>query len=236
MGTERVHRLMKRFYPVELHPFRMFGSVASSFASGGYVVVDAGAGKESEVGALLRSKGARVVGFDLAMRGDPRIDYGRADLAALPLRDGSIDLVISRSVLEHLPEPIIVWREIARVLKPGGYFVALTPNAFDYVSVAARLIPHRFHSRIARSFDPRGESDFFPTFYRSNSVRDVRAFACSAGFSAVSVERLTQYPAALTFHWMAFLAGMAYERLTRLAPLAFLRPWLLIVARKRQPT
>lgn len=62
--------------------------------------------------------------------GDPRIfnlEYGRAtavDLVAdcerIPLADGSVDLLLSQAVLEHVQHPPLAAAEIARVLRPGG--------------------------------------------------------------------------------------------------------------------
>jgi SAM-dependent methyltransferase len=43
-----------------------------------------------------------------------------ADAAALPLRDASMDGVVCLEVLEHVPDPARVIKEIARVLKPGA--------------------------------------------------------------------------------------------------------------------
>jgi len=43
-----------------------------------------------------------------------------ADAAALPLPDASMDGVVCLEVLEHVPDPARVIREIARVLKPGA--------------------------------------------------------------------------------------------------------------------
>ena len=49
---------------------------------------------------------------------------------ALPaeLARGSIDLVIARYVLEHLREPAAALREIAALLRPGGFLLAAVPN------------------------------------------------------------------------------------------------------------
>jgi len=41
----------------------------------------------------------------------------------LPLDDASVDWVTSNCVLNHAADKRAVWREIARVLKPGGRFV-----------------------------------------------------------------------------------------------------------------
>lgn len=63
----------------------------------------------------------------------PEVDIV-ADAEHLPFRDGSVDALVSESMLEHVPHPEKVTREITRVLKPGGV-----------VYVSAPFI-HPFHS------------------------------------------------------------------------------------------
>jgi len=46
------------------------------------------------------------------------------DARALPIPDGSVDLVLSGGLLEHFREPGEIVREMARVLRPGGLFYA----------------------------------------------------------------------------------------------------------------
>ncbi len=50
------------------------------------------------------------------------------DAQRLPLRDGSVDTVISCETLEHLPNPKAALAEFARVLSPGGRLFLTTPN------------------------------------------------------------------------------------------------------------
>jgi len=65
-----------------------------------------------------------TVALQPAMRtafGNPKVRFMEAvDAASLPFEDGSIDLVHSTSVLEHLPDLRSAFREIHRVLRPGG--------------------------------------------------------------------------------------------------------------------
>ncbi|MFH1278407.1 MAG: class I SAM-dependent methyltransferase [Candidatus Eisenbacteria bacterium] len=49
------------------------------------------------------------------------------DLQALSLEDGTIDLVLSSDVFEHIPEPYEAHAEVYRVLKPGGRHVFTVP-------------------------------------------------------------------------------------------------------------
>ncbi len=50
-----------------------------------------------------------------------------ADAAALPLRDGSVDCVVSVEVLQYVAVPDAAMREAARVLVPGGAVVLAVP-------------------------------------------------------------------------------------------------------------
>jgi SAM-dependent methyltransferase len=57
-----------------------------------------------------------------------------ADLReALPFADSSFDGVIAKDVLEHVPDPGAVVREIRRVLAPGGIVFASSPDAQRWV-------------------------------------------------------------------------------------------------------
>jgi len=51
------------------------------------------------------------------------------DLQKIPLIDSSVELVVSNSVLEHIYDYKIVFDEVFRILKKGGYFYLSVPNA-----------------------------------------------------------------------------------------------------------
>ncbi|MDZ7700087.1 MAG: class I SAM-dependent methyltransferase [Deltaproteobacteria bacterium] len=51
------------------------------------------------------------------------VDCMQGDMKRLPFADGSVDMVVSHVALHHLPDPIQMLRETARVLKPGGAFL-----------------------------------------------------------------------------------------------------------------
>lgn len=55
---------------------------------------------------------------------DPRAGFEIADAAALPLETGAFDAAISGLMLNFVPEPLAVVREMARVIKPGGCVAA----------------------------------------------------------------------------------------------------------------
>lgn len=63
----------------------------------------------------------------------PSSPYGLAGVdflalaTALSLRDASLDCVLCSEVLEHVADPVAALREIARVLREGGYLIVTVP-------------------------------------------------------------------------------------------------------------
>ena len=63
---------------------------------------------------------------DWPMR-EPSIDFRRVTSKDLPYDAGSFDAVVISDVLEHVDDPEHLLVELARVLRPGGRFVAFVP-------------------------------------------------------------------------------------------------------------
>ena len=54
--------------------------------------------------------------------------YVNLDKGRLPYKDKTFDVVYSKSVIEHMVDPLIFVTESFRVLKPGGVLLVLTPD------------------------------------------------------------------------------------------------------------
>jgi len=60
--------------------------------------------------------------------------------------------------------------ELLRVLKPGGFICAMTPNRHGYIALASRLAGNRSHVALLEKIQPdRKPEDVFPAFYRLNT-------------------------------------------------------------------
>jgi SAM-dependent methyltransferase len=89
------------------------------------ILLDAGCG--SQPYRPLFDQVREYVGLDLPPNPAARV---HGDALALPFRDGAFDTVLSNQVLEHVPEPLRLMREAARVLKPGGILLLTTPQTW----------------------------------------------------------------------------------------------------------
>ncbi|MGM1063687.1 class I SAM-dependent methyltransferase [Saccharothrix sp. Mg75] len=104
----------------------------------GAVVLEAGCG-EGYGAALVAGRAARVVALDYdattaahAHRAYPELDVVRGNLASLPLRGASVDVVANLQVIEHLWDQEGFLAECARVLRPGGRLLVTTPNRITF--------------------------------------------------------------------------------------------------------
>ncbi|TFV60349.1 class I SAM-dependent methyltransferase [Mycobacterium sp. PS03-16] len=76
----------------------------------------------------------------------PRIDVRHANLAALPLPDASVDVVVNFQVIEHLWDQPQFVAECLRVLRPGGLLLMSTPNRITF-SPGLDTPVNPFHTR-----------------------------------------------------------------------------------------
>jgi SAM-dependent methyltransferase len=164
--------------------------------------LDVGAGSRIHGGWLppeqeeLRQRATTLIGFDVQaghLRQHPFLDGRAVGFAEhLPFRSGSIDLVTANMVLEHLVDPLAVFREIARVLRPGGAFVFVTPNrAHPVIRLLALLLGPRGRRLLARVVEHRRQAErIFLTHYRANTCDDLARLAEAA---PLAVDRLAPF-------------------------------------------
>jgi SAM-dependent methyltransferase len=191
------------------------------------VIVDFGCGRgqylEDQVTwrrnlRILKDKGERVIGLDIDPRaaGNPYVDEYRTivDGQPWPIQDGSIDLVVCDSVVEHLAVPNEFFAEAHRVLIPQrGFLCIRTPNAWSYVGIAQRLIPNRYHANVLqRAQEFRKEEDVFPTFYRCNTIKALQKMLRAHSFDSLTYGYESE-PSYLEFSRFFYWLGVIHQRL-----------------------
>lgn len=127
----------------------------------------------------LKGKVREVIGADVdpVVSTNPGLD--RAVVIGpdgrLPLPDRSVDVIVSDFTFEHIEKPSEVAAELDRVLVPGGWICARTPNRFGYLAIMSGLTPDSLKLRVVQNSQPdRKEKDVFPTFYRMNTEASLK--------------------------------------------------------------
>jgi SAM-dependent methyltransferase len=109
--------------------------VAAVVAAAPRRVLEVGCGWGELAEWIANETSAEVVAIDLSPRmvelaSERGIDAAVADVQALPFADATFDVVVAAWMLYHVPDLDRGLAEIARVLRPGGTFVASTNSRF----------------------------------------------------------------------------------------------------------
>jgi SAM-dependent methyltransferase len=151
----------------------------------GEVVVDLGSGGGLDVFLASKMVGpeGRAIGIDMTpamiarsrenaqQGGYTNVEFYQSTIDQIPLPDASVDCVISNCVVNLAPDKPAVFREIARVLKPGGR-VALSDIA----------LKHELPEAVAQSM-----AAYAGCIAGAILVEDYRAGLLAAGFQHVEI-------------------------------------------------
>ncbi|OGW76066.1 MAG: hypothetical protein A2Z72_01705 [Omnitrophica bacterium RBG_13_46_9] len=107
-------------------------------------ILDAGASHNSSILKNLFLYGYKnLTGINLSFRKTERrgvIRYEFGDLTRTKYPDRSFDVVTCQSVIEHVIEPAKYFREMARILKPGGSLITSTDYRQERVDTSGIMI------------------------------------------------------------------------------------------------
>jgi SAM-dependent methyltransferase len=151
----------------------------------GEVVVDLGSGGGLDVFLAARMVGlkGRAIGIDMTKAmiersqtnaqagGYSNVEFYQSTIDRIPLPDSSVDCVISNCVLNLAPDKPAVFREIARVLKPGGR-----------VAVSDIALKHELPEEVAQSM-----AAYIGCIAGAIRIDDYRAGLIEAGFDHVEI-------------------------------------------------
>jgi SAM-dependent methyltransferase len=153
---------------------------------------------------LLRREGYSSVGLDISPRliavgrsKYPGLELIEGDAESLPFESGSLDGVLLSGLVHHFPDPRRLAKEVSRVLRPGGRFVAFDPN---------RMNPFMWLYR-DRS------SPFYSSVGVTENERPVLAFRVVDVFRNEGFRVSTDYLAGLAYRYVAS------QRTRRLLPI-----------------
>lgn len=181
----------------------------------GEVVLDLGSGGGFDCFVAGRKVGAtgRVIGVDMtpemlskarrsvavytAQTGLSNVEFRLGEIENLPVADASVDVVISNCVLNLSPNKERVWREIARVLRPGGRVAVSDLALLKQLPESVRADVEALVGCVAGAV----------------LVEQTRSYALAAGLSEIVLTPKPQYIDAMT-DWQDPL----YRRITQGLP------------------
>jgi ubiquinone/menaquinone biosynthesis C-methylase UbiE len=126
--------------------------------------------------------------------------FRRASARRLPFRTSSFDLVVSNSLLHHLPDPVPALDEFERVLRPGGSLFIRDLRRPPDRSIAAHI---RHHGRHYRGLMKKLFADSVRAAY---TLREIRTAVDNSRLDGTAVRRM------FTTYWVIEKRGHRRRR------------------------
>jgi len=187
----------------------------------GQVVLDIGGGKECPFWQYLDDPRRHfIIALDLSekeLRSNRQLQHKIvADAAAsrFPFYDGSADLVVSRSAVEHIRDNAAFFANCARVLRRGGVMVHAFPGRYAPFALINQLLPNRFARRLVGSLHPEWleEDNYgFLAFYDRCYFSAVQDLLTRNGFGNFKFEFLYYQSIYFNFFFPLYVLMLAYD-------------------------
>ena len=153
-------------------------------------VLDVGTGTaQIPIELARRDVACRIVAIDLAQH---MLDVGarnvaaagltdairleRVDAKGLPYADGAFDVVMSNSIIHHIPEPIASLREMVRLVRPGGLLFVRDLMRPPDLPTLQRLV-----ATYAGDANAHQKQMFGDSLHAALTLDEIRALAASCG-------------------------------------------------------
>jgi ubiquinone/menaquinone biosynthesis C-methylase UbiE len=218
---------LHRWYPSFQTGGAMYAELLKKYLTKESTVLDAGCGMRGIL-ADHKNLAAKIVGVDqsefLLSQNNFVAEKILTDLSHIPLSDASIDVVTSEFVLEHLKEPLKVFQELFRLLRPGGFFLFITPNVYNPVMSASKILPHFIHAFLTKKLLHHPE-EAHETWYRANSIHSLMHLGNGVGFTNMNIERAGN-PEYLAFAKPLVIPSVLFERLLSYHPFTVFQMYL----------
>ena len=206
-------------------------------------IVDVGGGKTCSF-AIHRKPdmNTKIIAVDMSqeeMENNLGVDEKKVAIIDqhLPFKDNEVDMVVSRSVLEHLKNLECFIVEANRILKKDGYFIHLFPSKFASFAIINQLLPKRLSKKIVTYFHPDTKGICgFPAYYNKCFYSSIKTLLKENGYEIANIY-LSYYQASyFKFFIPLFLIMAFYEGFLQFFRAKNLCAYIMVVAKKSTGT
>jgi SAM-dependent methyltransferase len=121
-----------------------------------------------------------------AARLETRVRLVAGRLPGVDLGAGQFDLVLSKDMLHHLPDPQVLWNEVKRLGRPGAAVCVM-----DLCRPESPAAAHEIVERVSGGEHPLLKADFYNSLCAAFTAGEVRAQLAAAGLP-LTVSQVTE--------------------------------------------
>jgi len=209
-------------------------------ARSGVRLLDVGGGHFSPFASRrIPERRAFLIGADIweeGIRGNKAVDARVVADACrgLPFRDGSMDVVSTRSVMEHLPDNARFLAECYRILTRGGVAICVMPSRRSPFAWFNRLLPEKTKRKLLFSLFPEWRDTCgFRAYYDRCAWPEMRQAFEAAGFAVERFELRYYQSIYCKFFVPLFLVSLVYDFVLWSLSARRLCSQIFIVARRK---
>lgn len=234
--VDSVTEQREEHFPWEKHPYAIFLKLLEDSLTPESTLLDIGCGRRAENLKYLADKAKVRIGVDVdefTYEGDDLILYQESATSMPSVKDNSVDLAYSASLMEHIEDIDAALQEIHRVLKPGSKYIWLAPNLYHYPYYISSFVPNSWHPFIVNLTEGRAKEDVFPTQYKINTRKEAYDLAEKHNLRIESYRYLGSEPQYMAFSRYAFWLGAKFEMFIRAKENRHWQlPWILVTMTK----
>jgi len=238
----KIEGLLPQRFTQHLHTIYRYEVARLANASPNPVILDIGGGKECPfLPHLERPEQCLIVALDISeselRRNQDVRNRVAADASApsLPFAPTTVDVIASRSVVEHVHDVAKFFGNCAELLRPGGYAVHTFPCKYSPFALLNRILPNRVAQRLLYFFYPEWEEACgFLAYYDRCCYSEIVQLANNCGLEIVQVEIRYYQAIYYTFCVPMYLVMLAYDLIMYALDARNLACQLLIFTRRSE--
>ena len=223
-------------------PYALYDQLAAEYmnAAQNQLVVDVGGGrtcaftKYKDPEAHPRIVAVDVSADELAANRDADETRVMNAVDGLPFDDEEVDLVASKTLVEHLCDTREFIAHVRRVLKPGGHTIHMFPSRFALFALINRILPAKLSTSILFFLCPGAKRiSGFPAYYDKCYYSAFRSVLEERGFEITESAVCYYQSAYFTFFIPLYLLTVGYELLLYCLDVKNLCGYVVVAARKQ---